>query len=406
MVKQILAIGAVFIMATVGWMTLGGTIVARTEMQDRKLREQVGQLWGTPLTQSAPSGSLSVPRAVETEKWDSTKGRFVERSTVYDTYSVPLVKSAVRVGLDLDQRKKGLLWYSTYRVHFTGTYVLANRSGKDGQLCVSFAFPAASGLYDGFVFEVDGQRVAITRGDSGIVTTRLPCSAGASHTLLISYVSQGLDRFVYRFGNGITEVRDFELVASTDFDGFDFPANTVSPTSKDRRGPGWALTWKYADLISGNGIGVEMPKRIDPGPMAARISFFAPVSLGFFFFLVFVIAVLKGVHVHPLNYFFLACSFFAFHLLLAYLVDHISIHAAFVVCSVVSLFLVISYMRLVAGSRFAFVETALAQLVYLVGFSYAFFFEGFTGLTVTIGAIVTLYVVMQLTAKINWREVV
>jgi inner membrane protein involved in colicin E2 resistance len=105
-----------------------------------------------------------------------------------------------------------------------------------------------------------------------------------------------------------------------------------------------------------------------------------------------------------MNYFFLAASFFAFHLLLAYLVDHISIHSAFVVCSMVSLILVVSYMRLVVGNRFAFFETALAQTVYLIGFSYAFFFEGFTGLAVAIGVISTLFVVMQMTARINWSE--
>jgi len=138
--------------------------------------------------------------------------------------------------------------------------------------------------------------------------------------------------------------------------------------------------------------------------MAARISFFAPVSLGFFFFLIFVISLLRGVQIHPMNYFFLAASFFAFHLLLAYLVDHVSIHTAFFICSAVSIFLVVSYMRLVVGSRFAYIETGLSQFVYLIGFSYAFFVEGFTGLAVTIGSIVTLFVVMQATARINWAE--
>jgi hypothetical protein len=46
----------------------------------------------------------------------------------------------------------------------------------------------------------------------------------------------------------------------------------------------------------------------------------------------------------------------------------------------------------------------LAQFVYLVLFSYAFFFKGFTGLSVTIGAIITLFVVMQMTGKVNWSE--
>ncbi|MGH9787571.1 MAG: inner membrane CreD family protein, partial [Candidatus Acidiferrales bacterium] len=107
---------------------------------------------------------------------------------------------------------------------------------------------------------------------------------------------------------------------------------------------------------------------------------------------------------HPMNYFFLAGAFFSFHLLLAYLVDHISIHAAFVICSLVSIFLVVSYLRLVVGVRFAAVEAATAQLLYLVLFSYAFFFEGYTGLTVTIGAILTLFFVMQLTGRIRWSE--
>jgi hypothetical protein len=61
-------------------------------------------------------------------------------------------------------------------------------------------------------------------------------------------------------------------------------------------------------------------------------------------------------------------------------------------------------MRVVAGSRFAYFEVAIAQVIYLVGFSYAFFFEGFTGLTVTVGAIITLFVVMQMTARIKWSE--
>ncbi len=61
-------------------------------------------------------------------------------------------------------------------------------------------------------------------------------------------------------------------------------------------------------------------------------------------------------------------------------------------------------LRLVVGARFAVLEAGGAQLVYLVLFSYAFFFKGFTGLTVTIGAIVTLFVVMQMTARIRWSE--
>ena len=61
--------------------------------------------------------------------------------------------------------------------------------------------------------------------------------------------------------------------------------------------------------------------------------------------------------------------------------------------------------RVVAGTRAALLEAALAQVVFLVLFSYAFFFEGYTGLTVTVGAIVTLFVLMQMTARVDWAAV-
>jgi inner membrane protein involved in colicin E2 resistance len=104
-----------------------------------------------------------------------------------------------------------------------------------------------------------------------------------------------------------------------------------------------------------------------------------------------------------MNYFFLAAAFFAFHLLLAYLVDHVDVHVAFATASAVSLTLVLSYLRAVAGAGRPLAEAAVAQLTFLVLFGYAFFFEGYTGLTVTVGAVATLFVLMQMTARVDWN---
>lgn len=56
-----------------------------------------------------------------------------------------------------------------------------------------------------------------------------------------------------------------------------------------------------------------------------------------------------------------------------------------------------------AGARFAFVEAGLAQLVYLVGFSLAHFWTGYTGLMITVLAIVTLFLLMQWTGRVDWK---
>jgi hypothetical protein len=76
-----------------------------------------------------------------------------------------------------------------------------------------------------------------------------------------------------------------------------------------------------------------------------------------------------------------------------------------VLASFVSITLVVSYLRLVCGLRRALFYAGGAQLVFLVLFSYAFFFAGYTGLTVTIGAVLTLFVLMQLTGRIDWEGI-
>jgi inner membrane protein involved in colicin E2 resistance len=202
----------------------------------------------------------------------------------------------------------------------------------------------------------------------------------------------------------VAQVRDFTLDMHTDFEGIDFPGGTISPSTKTRDGSGWRLGWTFQSLVTGQKLGMELPRPINPGPLAARITFFAPVSLLFFFTVMVMLGALRGQSLHPVNYFFLAAAFFAFHLLLAYLVDHVNIHASFAIAAAVSVFLVVSYLRLVAGWRLAMLEAGVTQVVFLVLFSYAFFFEGYTGLTVTVGAVITLFVLMQMTGRVKWDE--
>jgi hypothetical protein len=86
-------------------------------------------------------------------------------------------------------------------------------------------------------------------------------------------------------------------------------------------------------------------------------------------------------------------------------VDHLSIGVAFALSSLVSLALVASYLRLVVSPVFAYREAAFCQLVYQVGFSAAHFLPGYTGLTVSVLAVLTLFILMQLTGRVRWSEV-
>jgi len=317
---------------------------------------------------------------------------------------LPLESTDAHVILTLEPRQKGLLWYSTYKVDFQGLYQFHNPSTNDENVTFYFQFPSEKALYDGFYLKADGAALPVSNS-GGSASAEALVGAGKTVSLQVGYRSQGIDSWRYSFGkNAITQVRKFKLVMDTNFRDVDFPDDTLSPSSKQATAGGWELTWDYSNLLSGFQVALDMPQKLQPGPLAARICFFAPVSLFFFFFLMFIITTLREIELHPMNYFFLAAAFFSFHLLLAYLADHIDLNLAFLICSAVSIFLVVTYLRLVTGARFALLEAAGTQLIYLVLFSYAFFFKGFTGLTVTIGSILTLFVVMQMTGRIRWAE--
>lgn len=412
MAKRIFAIAFIFACTSIAWLVLGATIFSRTRGSDQHLRGRVGSTWGTSQAQQAPvayTGKIET-RVVESPDRrgppERQGGSTISRDrteTVRTRVPLALEQTRAVVAFDLDYRRKGLLWYSTYTVSFDGTFRFRNTTASDS---VSFEFPlpAAQAIYDDLRVTLNGAPTAYeTRGQAIATTARVP--SGDSATLAVAYRSQGLDEWRYVLGTDVAAVRDFDLVMRTNFDDIDFPENTLSPTGKQKEGSGWMLQWRYANLLSGFQIGMDMPQKLQPGPLAGEIAFFAPVSLLFFFAVMFIIVTIRQIDLHPMNYAFLAAAFFAFHLLMAYLVDHISIHIAFLIASVVSITLVVSYLRLVIGPRFAFREAALTQFTYLVLFSYAFFFKGFTGLAITIGSVLTLFAAMQLTGRVRWSEV-
>lgn len=403
MTKRIIAITFIFICTSIAWAILGATIFSRTYDSGSVSSERVASTWGTAHNQGPPTASFKT-RVEKKQEMLENGIKVVKTVTEESITGLPLESSRIDVALDLQHRQKGLLWYSTYRVAFSGVYGFRNTSDKEQTVDFRLLFPTAQAIYDNLTFAVDGNPVAITN-DKNAAIGSVKIGAGKTAQLNIGYSSQGLNEWRYSFGSGeVAQVRDFTLHMKTNFKDIDFPDNTLSPSEKIETRTGWDLNWSYKSLLSGYQIAMVMPEKLQPGPLAGRISFFAPVSLFFFFFLMLIITTMRGIDLHPMNYFFLAAAFFSFHLLLAYLVDHMSIHVSFAISSLVSVFLVVSYLRLVVGMRFASREAALAQFIYLVMFSYAFFLKGFTGLAITIGSVLTLFVVMQITGRIRWAE--
>ncbi|MFZ4776891.1 MAG: inner membrane CreD family protein [Terrimicrobiaceae bacterium] len=381
-VSRLFAIVFIIAATTVAWFILGTALNVRTSQSGQGTSQSVLGGWGPPIEQGHPQAWYQSPGAGD--------GKAVIRPS----------ESKVEISLAYEPRQKGLLWYRTFAAVFRGEYTFTNPTPIPQTIYVQFSLPSPDAGYNEFSFTLNGKPTTANVTGRAPITEAVVVQPGLQATLIVGYKTRGLDRWTYSFGSE-SRVQNFLLHMTTDFQEIDFPAG--SPTGRERSGKGWDLSWSFPDEIGARPVSMEMPKVLNPGPVASRISFFAPVSLVFFFSVLVVVCLMQRVDLHPMNFFFLAAGCFAFQLLFAYLVDVIPLGMAFVVSSAISLAMVSGYLFLAKGARFAKFAAA-SQFAYMVLFSYSFFFDGLTGLTITIGAIITLGILMVTTAKVNWTE--
>ena len=346
MIRRYVVLGVVWAGCTVAWMLLGATLLVRSGETSSSLVNEVHQLWGPPLDQAAPGAQYTEQRPRE------------ERRTVYDgngrphestvqtmedvSLPLPLVSTQARVALALEHRQKGLLWFPTYAADFEGRYVGAERHRAEADRHPELPAP--------------GPRRHLRR-------LRGPRREGAAHRGGGRWRRRALDRLPRacrppRLRGAVPHARDLFL---------DVPAGrrrqlghprllARAPEQRARHrllsgqhlaqrrrseGQGWRGTWEFKSLVGSAPISLELPQKTNPGPLAARITFFAPVALLFYFFVVGLLAEGRGHRLHPLSWFLIGCAFFADHLLFAYLADHVPLWLALTLSSAVSILLAV-----------------------------------------------------------------
>ncbi|HMJ26988.1 MAG TPA: inner membrane CreD family protein, partial [Pyrinomonadaceae bacterium] len=199
MIKRIAAIAFIFLCATVAWAILGATIFQRTYASDTSSELRVASTWGAPQNQLPPRASydeMVSKKEVTTE--NGKKKEVVTQEKV--TNVLPLESSHLTVDLNLEHRQKGLLWYSTYKVGFDGSYSFRNPSDKDQTVDFTLNFPTAQAIYDDLVFTIDDVPIALkNENNSASGTARV--AAGKTANLKVGYKSQGLNDWHYSLGS-------------------------------------------------------------------------------------------------------------------------------------------------------------------------------------------------------------
>ncbi len=399
--KRLIAIGFIWLGCAIAWAILGSSVLVRSGEASSEMTSEVQRLWGPPMDQLPPRAV--VPPASQAPSVEREPG---QSSPPIDSPfpKATLEASDIAVKLQLTHRQKGLLWFPTYEIDFAAKYTFANATDQDATVTLEFPLHPGEVVYDGFTVTDDAGRPIDLAVREGAARWTVEMAPGERRDYGVKYRSRGTSEWHYPLTAGTGKAKSFRLTLDTDFGDIDFLPGSLSPSVKQVAESEFHGEWVFDSLIANSSIGVELPQKTNPGPLASRITFFAPVGLLFFFFVVAIFAAAQKREIHPLNYLFFGCAFFAYHLLFSYLVDHLSIGPSLAIASVVSVLLVVTYARLFVGWKFAVREMGIAQALYLVLFSVTFLWKGFTGLSITVGAILSLFVMMQVTGRARWNE--
>ena len=188
-VRKLVFLAVIFAAASIAWQLLSSTIVLRTSSAESALGSDVSRMFGPKLTQRAPFLDGDEPRGPKA--------------------------TAIKCRFEHENRYRGLVWFSVFSVNFDATY----RFTGPGR----FRMPLPVGAnIDGLVAEAGGRELAVVEGD---IVGELP--AGPVD-VTVRYVSTGQDS--WRYEPGERNLRDFRLVARTNFAAIDYPPDGLSPT--------------------------------------------------------------------------------------------------------------------------------------------------------------------------------
>ena len=181
-----------------------------------------------------------------------------------------------------------------------------------------------------------------------------------------------------------------------------FQARWTIPSLGRNYPQAWLSTKDMQPSIAASLFGVELGDPIDEHRMAARSVKYAALFMFLTFGTVWLIEVLAGVRIHPIQYLLLGAALCVFYLLELSLAEHLTFVPAYAIASAGIVGLITAYGLSILGRavRAAVVGGGVAGL-------YAYLFvlltnEDYALLVGAIGLFVILAAIMMMTRKIDW----
>ncbi len=363
--------------------------------------KSVNEIWGGQMQQYPPAFYY---RENVTQEYTNEKTGKIERRTVSESRDMGMDAQKVRVKVDANVRRKGLLEYAGYDLAFEGTYTVRNFQKQRREFYFDFTLPQGAGNITGIQVELDGKPYT---GDSNLangINWNGVLAPGEERVFKITYAAKGTERFDYLLGNTTRELRSLDFVVLTDYTDVRIPDTSMAPVERAGDSEGSRFVWRGENLVTGQNIALRFELEGNYGSIAAKLFYYSPLALALFTGFLLIMNAAKQLRLHPMHFLFLLTGFFIFYLFGSYVISFVHVILGFVLALLLSTGVMLYYVKLIKKDAVLMQTIAFGAGMFQWVFSTAFFFPAYTGFLITIAAILAFVALMRSTADVDWES--
>jgi inner membrane protein len=427
-VLRLLSVGFLALLLQIPIGMIGRLVSERQERRQGAVAE-VSSKWGR--SQAVTGPALVVPY---THRWTETAagGQQITRTETRNAVFLPDQLTA-RGSLDSEIRNRGIFSIPVYRLDLTVEGEFARPSFSElGVEPAAVAWERAHlalGISDARAIQ---EQTAVSWNDKRV--SFLPGTGaftdGGTGIHAVVGAAEGMERFRFSFplslngsvGVSLTPFGQNTLVelqsdsGNPSFQGSWLPVErSVSEAAFRAKwsipflGRSYPQAWRadvaMLEAINGSRFGVELVNPVDHYRMAERSVKYAGLFILLTFATVWLIEVLAGVRVHPIQYLMLGGALCLFYLLELSLSEHLGFPSAYAIASVSVIGMVGAY-SLVVLHRIGHALVVGAGVALLFGYLYILLMnEDYALLIGSVGLFVILAAIMYATRRVDWYAV-
>lgn len=403
-VKKILGyllIGGFAVGFSLAAVLIGSRIESRHRTSYYRNLKSVNVIWGGEIHQRAPK---FVYKTTVREQYEDPKTKVLRYRQRDIKKSAGFGRQQLRIRVDKNIRRKGLLYFPGFDYSFSGSYLLRNNLKEAADYSFEFQFPRSAGRVSGIQVEFDRKPYTADVNLADGIQWQGRLQPGESHLITVVYRAQGTGTLRYSFTGRKTAIRNLDVRLTAQFDDIEILDGTMLPAGVDRGAEGRNYRWSGKELVTDQDIALKFNVPGNYGQFVAKLFWNAPFAI--FLFLLVLTVLIKGrqLQLHVMHFLLLTASFFSFYLLGSYLVSYLPVIPALLISLAVSSGMMVYYAFLLKRDKLLIKAVAAAAFVFQWIYSLAFLSPAHAGLIITLTVVGSLAVLLKLTAGVNWQN--